>query len=221
MTQVWIFLIYILVIGVVVEIGTVMLRYTGLPFDVARFQAISLLTGTGFTTGESEQILKNSNRRKIATFLILTGTVAFAFLTSILVSFFIASFNIEAFLTLGLGMIPVFLIFRFKKLWQILDKKTEERLSHTKLHDENVTEFLAVDENASLFVINLPSTAPITNKSLRELRLRDKGLVVLAIVRNNKTISPVRGDDELFAGDRLVTYGSKEAIVNLIGNDQV
>ena len=50
---------------IVSEIFTILFRLTGLPEKRARFQAVSLLTTSGFTTNESELIMKSSLRRKI------------------------------------------------------------------------------------------------------------------------------------------------------------
>ena len=51
------FALIILVYWVISELFAMLFRFTGLPDEKARFQVISLLTGTGFTTRESEMIL--------------------------------------------------------------------------------------------------------------------------------------------------------------------
>ena len=58
---------------VIVRIGGVALELTGLPADVARFQALSAFTGTGFTTREAEQIVGKMERRRIVSVLMLLG----------------------------------------------------------------------------------------------------------------------------------------------------
>jgi len=50
--------------------GSVSLEATGMERDRARFQALSALTGTGFTTQEAESIVNHPKRRRIATCLI-------------------------------------------------------------------------------------------------------------------------------------------------------
>ena len=49
---------------VVVRAGAVALRLTGIPEEVARFQARSAFTGAGFTTSESEAIVNHPVRRE-------------------------------------------------------------------------------------------------------------------------------------------------------------
>lgn len=50
-------LVILTVSVVVVRAAAVALRLTGMPVEVARFQARSAFTGTGFTTSESEAIV--------------------------------------------------------------------------------------------------------------------------------------------------------------------
>ena len=56
-------LIYFIIITAVTEIFVILFRLTELKLEVSRFQVISLMTGTGFTTGESELILGHPESR--------------------------------------------------------------------------------------------------------------------------------------------------------------
>ena len=60
------FSVIILIYLVITELFTILFRFTGLPDERARFQVISLLTGCGYTTRESETILSNRRRRRLA-----------------------------------------------------------------------------------------------------------------------------------------------------------
>ena len=53
----------ILLYWIITELFTILFRMTGLPDERARFQVISLLTGCGFTTKESEMILARRRLR--------------------------------------------------------------------------------------------------------------------------------------------------------------
>ncbi|MEP1586107.1 MAG: hypothetical protein ABJR46_01405 [Tateyamaria sp.] len=66
----------------IVRVAGVALRLTGLPQPVARFQAISALTGTGFTTSEAEGTMHHPVRRRILTVLMFTGHLGLVSLTS-------------------------------------------------------------------------------------------------------------------------------------------
>ena len=69
------FSLIILLYWVITELFTIFFRFTGLPEEKARFQVISLLTGCGFTTRESEMILSNRRRRRLARITMLFGYV--------------------------------------------------------------------------------------------------------------------------------------------------
>ena len=55
-------------------LGSIALEATGMERRKARFQALSAITGTGFTTREAESVVNHPKRRRIVTWLILMGT---------------------------------------------------------------------------------------------------------------------------------------------------
>src|SRR4030043_133415 len=67
------FIIVLAVSFIVVRIGAIAFQLTGLEWSVAKFQALSCFTATGFTTKEAELITSNRQRRRIASILIVTG----------------------------------------------------------------------------------------------------------------------------------------------------
>lgn len=69
------FALLILVYWVISELFTIIFRFFGLPEEKARFQVTSLITGTGFTTHESEMILTTKQRRRLARMTMLFGYV--------------------------------------------------------------------------------------------------------------------------------------------------
>ena len=84
----------------IVEAATTMLIITGLDQHTARFQAVSIITGTGYTTSEAELITRHPVRRKIAMFLMIIGSTALALIISILVRILQKSLAVELFFTL-------------------------------------------------------------------------------------------------------------------------
>ena len=69
------FSLIILLYWVITELFTILFRFTGLPDEKARFQVISLLTGCGYTTKESEMLLSTRQRRGLARATMLFGYV--------------------------------------------------------------------------------------------------------------------------------------------------
>ena len=84
------FAVLILLYWIISEMFTMLFRLIGLPEEKARFQVISLLTGCGFTTHESEMILSNRPRRRLARITMLFGYVFNVTIVSALVNFFIS-----------------------------------------------------------------------------------------------------------------------------------
>ncbi|MCK5130010.1 MAG: hypothetical protein KAQ68_09165 [Clostridiales bacterium] len=66
-------LIIFIVLWLLIEILSVVFKMTGLELDKARFQIISIITHTGFTTKESELISQHSLRRRIASILMVVS----------------------------------------------------------------------------------------------------------------------------------------------------
>ncbi len=60
---------------IIIRVAAVALRMTGMPDQIARFQARSAFTGTGFTTSESEAILGHPVRRRIVSLLMIVGNL--------------------------------------------------------------------------------------------------------------------------------------------------
>ena len=80
------FILTLIVSFVVVRIGAIAFQLTGLEWSLAKFQALSCFSGTGFTTKESELITSDKQRRKIATILIILGNAGFVILIATLAS---------------------------------------------------------------------------------------------------------------------------------------
>jgi len=71
------FIIVIIVSFIVVRIGAIAFQLTGLEWSLAKFQALSCFTSTGFTTREAELITSDPRRRRIASVLIVLGHAGF------------------------------------------------------------------------------------------------------------------------------------------------
>jgi len=67
------FILAVIISFIIVRLGAVAFEMTGLEWTVAKFQALSCFTSTGFTTKESEQVTQTHQRRKIAVTLMIFG----------------------------------------------------------------------------------------------------------------------------------------------------
>ena len=95
------FALFIIVYIVISDIITIFFRLTGMTEEKARFQVISLLTNSGFTTRESEAVVSNKIRRRLARATMLFG---YAFTVTIV------STTVNFFMTLSRGELEALLI---------------------------------------------------------------------------------------------------------------
>ena len=110
------FSLMILLYWIITELFAIFFRFTGLPDEKARFQVISLLTGCGFTTRESEMILTNRPRRRLARITMLFGYVFNITIVSAFVNVFLSLKmaqvgNYAPAVLIPLGVMAIILVF--------------------------------------------------------------------------------------------------------------
>lgn len=109
------------------EVGAIALKITGVEISNARFQALSALTGTGFTLKDSEVVSKNKYRKRIIMTLMITGHIG---LTVIVISAVTLSRTITLWQLIGgVSLIVLTYVFATNRfLLQYLDKGIESQL---------------------------------------------------------------------------------------------
>ncbi|WP_102275199.1 hypothetical protein [Cytobacillus massiliigabonensis] len=122
--------IYLIIILVVIEVFVILFRLTGLNVEVSRFQVISMMTGTGFTTDESELILGHPIRRKLATFLILFGAFSLAVIISSISQFLAQDIRMKEIFTIAGTVIFVFSLLKLTAIQKILTKYLNKELNN-------------------------------------------------------------------------------------------
>ena len=121
--QVIVMLIFLAVWLIILWIGSIALEKTGMARSKARFQALSALTGTGFTTREAESIVSHPRRRGIATWLIFIGNAGIIAFIILMILYIRAGLRAPSVLHIGviLGIILIFMVLTRLK---VLDKLT-------------------------------------------------------------------------------------------------
>lgn len=85
-----IFTLIIILYWVISEFFTLLFRFTGIPSERAGFQVMSLLTGCGYTTRESETFITTRSRRRVAKVTMLFGYVFNVTIVSALINVFLS-----------------------------------------------------------------------------------------------------------------------------------
>lgn len=135
------FLLVVLFSIIVVRIGTVALKMTGLSREVAAFQAQSAFSGVGFTTSESEYVVTHPVRRRIIGILMLLGSAGITSAMATLVLTFVGKTPIEMIergVWLAIGLAGLFIFAKSKLVdrglsWII--ERALERFTHIKILD--------------------------------------------------------------------------------------
>ncbi len=215
----WALLIFGIIFMVIVEIFTIVLMLTGLSHNKSRFQIISMLTGTGYTTQESELIMMDPRRRRYTRFLIVFGYCANVTIVSIFVGSLTQSYSWYEYASAIVITIVLLVILKNRRLRRWLDPKIYKLGSRfVNGRDGN---YLIVLESINNQIIGkvklnkLPES--IKDKSVKELNMNNRhGISILAIERNSTTISSVSKDDYLLKDDLVILYGDKTTIENVL-----
>jgi hypothetical protein len=215
----------ILVSAVIVKVGTVALRMTGLDQRKASFQALSAFTTCGWTTREAELLMIHDQRRRIIMILMVLGHAGFAsgIATLILSVGERGATEVVARLAiLGAAIIVIYVLAHWRGLDRRLTAEIEKRLRQTtELRVASVEEVLLLEEGYGVVEVYVTEQSNIAHKSIGELRLRDRGMVVLAVDRATHIIPAPHAGTKLLPGDRLICYGKVKSILGIADNEPV
>jgi MFS family permease len=208
-----ILIIIVVFISVMIrEVAMVALQLTGLDKPTASFQALSALTGTGFTTREAELVLNHPMRRRIISLLMIIGNAGTVAVIAGLVSSFLTVTSPWAILRFIVLIIALYLIFKMAthtRLARLLSKKIEEKLREKfQLQKRTIERILDLGEDFGIGEITLHEGSPSVGKTLASSDLGKKKILVLAIERDEERILVARGNHKLHTGDNLICYGS-------------
>ncbi len=206
----------------IIEIFTVIFRITGLSYETANYQAISLLTTCGFTTSESEIVLTTKHRRQVAKWAMLFGYMFSVILATSIINIIISatrSQNEESMYSLFfIIFVPLFFIvmFKLKSLRRVVDnliKKVVETIFMKKvlINPFYVLEMYGKEAICELLVTHVPNE--IAGKTIFESGVRNKyGISYISINRKNenRVIDPF--SDIIIRNDKVVIYGKPSVI---------
>jgi hypothetical protein len=176
--------LYIIFIYLILEISVALLVTTGLEVEIARFQVVSMLTATGFTTDESELIARHPIRRKISIFLILFGVFSLAVMISFISAILIKDFRIQQ-----LVLVTAFfgIILALVKNIAIRNKLTQQFKKHlkkeNKLEELPNCEVLYLDEKEGILHIQVDEDTKFTQKYLQQVFIPEIDIIVLYVHR--------------------------------------
>lgn len=202
---------------VVVRVAAVALRLTGMPADVARFQARSAFTGTGFTTAEAEAVINHPVRRRVIGLLMLHGNIGLVTVLATFIVSFIATDNSmqavsrQLFWLLGaIGLLWFIALNRFAD--QLMCKSIDWLLQRTtSLSRRGPIELLQINDRYRVAEHSVATGNDLDGAELASLGSADQRLLVLGVHHDDGSYSSMPDlGARLVAGDRIVLYGSDE-----------
>ncbi len=223
-----VFIIVLVVSFTIVRIGAIAFQLTGLDWSLAKFQALSCFTGTGFTTREAELVTGSAQRRRIASILMVLGNAGLVLMIATVAREFRAEehiwislskrflpFQIPAstlpWVNLGLLVVSVYIIYRsltWPKVSEWITHFLRKRIIKREIFKRvTVEELLVATGGHGVSRVAVLAGSPVIDKNLVESGLRSHGITVLAIVREGQTVANPPANMKILRNDELICFG--------------
>lgn len=204
----------------IVRAGGLALNRTGLSRESAMFQSQSAFMGVGFTTTEAETVVTHPVRRRIIRVLMLLGFVSVTSTVSTLVVTFAQPHTVDPWIkivTLAVGVVGLWSADRVPFVQRLIDRVVTKALeTMTTLEVVDYEEILNLHKGYAVAHVILEEDSWLADRTLRDLRLADEGLLVLSIERaSGATIATPGADTQLHVGDGLLCYGRNDVLTNI------
>ena len=230
--SVMLFIMVLVASFIIVRIGAVAFQLTGLEWSLAKFQALSCFSGTGFTTKEAELITGDQRRRRIASVLMVLGNAGLVTMIATVASAmnpgntllgwlsesyfpFLPRWSVQ-WVNMGLIVISIFVTYKVFTNKQFTQKLTnylrEKSLKKEFFKPVSFEELLMLTGGYGITRLEVPGGNPLIDKTLAESELRKNDITVLAIIRGNNTIPNPSANAKIHKNDELVLFGQLENI---------
>ena len=226
----------------VIEAFSVAFKLTGMATKKIKFQVASLFTGTGFTTNESELIVNDDRRRRIAVTCMYTSHIFSVLIMGLLINLVMSvatsiankpTITAETFTSwyayvfyisfvLFLAVIVVKIPPVNRRFLNFLEKVAlKMSRNNRKTNIVTVIDMYGKNAVAEVLLNNVPEFAKDT--PLFELQLTKKYVLNILSIKRGKRTLEVNKDTMFAEGDVVVVFGLvndiKEVFVNNAGKD--
>lgn len=214
------FLVAFVVLWLLIEILSIVMKLTGLGLSKSRFQIISIVTHTGFTTRESELIVQHPVRRRIASALMIVSYVAQATLITLLFDMLNSDQQslLYIFIALSAMLLFIILVTKNKSISNWFERFTEKILmrSMKKTDERHIEKILNLSPDFSIYELVVDIDSTICKKMLREIHLKENYIQILKIDRGSEVIDFPTAETRVLPGDRMIVYGKIDAITKMV-----
>jgi hypothetical protein len=226
------FIVTLTISFIIVRIGAVAFHLTGIEWPTAKFQALSCFSGTGFTTKEAELIVTHQQRRKIASFLMVSGNVGLVALIATFANslrptmtlsdinvpflkFFIPAAILPAInlLVILIASYAIFKIFTSNKIMARLTGFFKKSIEKKKIIKQFTFMNIALlGKEHGIAQVKVCTGSPVIGKTIMESDLKKKDILVLVVENKKESIYNPSADTIIGLGDRLTCFGELDNI---------
>ena len=222
------FVITIVISFIAVRIGAIAFQLTGLDWSLAKFQALSCFSGTGFTTKEAELITTMLQRRRVASILMILGNAGLVALIAtfanslnprvpllkITIPFLPSAAIPWIHLIIIIGILYVFykVTTNSKYVKKITNALRNQIVKKEIIKPVSFEELLVATGGYGISQIDISKDSPLLNKTLIESDLKKQDVLVLVIEREGEAITNPPGDTKILLDDLLICFGKLEFI---------
>ncbi len=214
------FILFMFVYMIIVEIFVVMFRITGLSDEKARFQVISMLTNSGYTTKEAELITNNSKRRKLARFVMMFGYGFTVTIVSTVVNIFF-QFR-KVYVGSAVASIPIITIVILLSLWFKKNRWTNSfiekiinKVASKITYDKSSNPIIIIDDYGSLMMAKIPlyyMPPELNGVKLIDSNIKSEYGINVVLKKTPKLEIIPEGDTTFKVGDTIVVMGKESNI---------
>ena len=188
-------------------IGSVILERTGLNRSSARFQALSALSGTGFTTSEAEAVVNHPRRRRIVSYLIILGNTGSVTFIVLLVLALRTGLSRPAIALAAFVLVLAAVVFVASRLGLV---SWVTNLATGGGRSSTMARVWHQGSGYSLTEVQLGQHHVLVGKALKEIGV---DMQVLFLQRADGVWAKPTQDDVLRVGDRILCYGPSESLL--------
>lgn len=228
------FLVALIASFIVVRIGAIAFQLTGLEWSLAKFQALSCFSGTGFTTREAELVVGHPRRRKIASVLMILGNAGLVAMVATFANSMRPAWagmsSQFRWLLVGLGPLAnllviagaIFLSWRFFTRSPKAKAFTDYLRSRIKqsgiVEPVSVEELMVSSGGYGVVRADIRPESPLIGHTLADSGLREKDITVLVVRRGTEPIANPPADIEVRSGDGLLCFGKLDEMRKEFGS---
>lgn len=193
---------------------------TGLPPDVATFQARSAFSGAGFTTTEAENVVNHPGRRKIIGITMFVGNLGTPTLVVTVLVGFLApgpGNTTERTLVTLSGLVLAVMLIVNRPMQRALAKVGQRQARQRLLPhlDSHMIELLAFGDDYAVGSVRVTDGPGPTVRSLRGIDEALPALRVLGVQQEDGYFGTPPVDIKLGADDRIIVYGRRSDLEEL------